>query len=704
MELDFDKYCVVDGSPTTVLQAPRHLLKVGNRKPNGKPKCGNDIRTINENFAEVSFNRYRSASCRDVPRRSSKREGNEVLRRGSVYRSSSEVRLTKKPVPVEGRRKIEFSRGNAPALPFGIIDSLCSLDEDSLPVEGKRSSVMSLNSERSTTSVSNPCIELCSWKSLNDSFGPHPGKSVPPNVSSLCLDNGENQSAVDADNQPVQDPKITYEPVAGPVNDGNSLQERDQNVNLHKSLSAKLALSHSTAQSESDSSRASSPKARFSPVRKMFDPFVKAKSQRSPLSSTNEAGWETMIGIKPNKTLCESLPRDFSEMPNDLERNSQCQEKENCSSVSQCSPAHLHGVLKLENKHEAPFFKFSVKSPEDVYVAKTWKPENSLTWVYTFHSLHRRRKSNASGWGLRNDNKESSLVGQMQVSCYLCTELKGAGAFDNSMVTEFVLYDTAHPIKSISSQDNSNSSPDVAKAPLVSDGSLSCGNSELDKVSTRTKTKLQLKHSRDSGYFDSSTPHPIPAAELHPELEIAAIIMQVPFEKRESLKFQSWDRENDKLISQLLGVCGLEQRKVGISDSASSGKMHVVIPSGNHSLPSSESRGPSPLLDRWRLGGGCDCGGWDMACPLNIFGNPNIQIANEHPPVDNQRPLELFVQGRKDNLPALTMRATDDGQYAIDFHAQLSSLQAFSICVAILHTAEASTSSREGEKQTSVAM
>lgn len=38
----------------------------------------------------------------------------------------------------------------------------------------------------------------------------------------------------------------------------------------------------------------------------------------------------------------------------------------------------------------------------------------------------------------------------------------------------------------------------------------------------------------------------------------------------------------------------------------------------------------------------------------------------------------------------MTIRVIDDGQYAVDFHAQLSSLQAFSICVAILHTAEAS--------------
>lgn len=31
----------------------------------------------------------------------------------------------------------------------------------------------------------------------------------------------------------------------------------------------------------------------------------------------------------------------------------------------------------------------------------------------------------------------------------------------------------------------------------------------------------------------------------------------------------------------------------------------------------------------------------------------------------------------------------EKGQYAIDFHAQLSALQAFSICVAILHGTEA---------------
>lgn len=34
------------------------------------------------------------------------------------------------------------------------------------------------------------------------------------------------------------------------------------------------------------------------------------------------------------------------------------------------------------------------------------------------------------------------------------------------------------------------------------------------------------------------------------------------------------------------------------------------------------------------------------------------------------------------------MRVIGDGKYAVDFHAQLSSLQAFSICIAILHAGD----------------
>lgn len=45
----------------------------------------------------------------------------------------------------------------------------------------------------------------------------------------------------------------------------------------------------------------------------------------------------------------------------------------------------------------------------------------------------------------------------------------------------------------------------------------------------------------------------------------------------------------------------------------------VVLPSGIHSLP--HKGGPSSLIQRWKSGGSCDCGGWDMGCNLRILTN-----------------------------------------------------------------------------------
>ncbi|KAL5077610.1 hypothetical protein RYX36_016594 [Vicia faba] len=47
----------------------------------------------------------------------------------------------------------------------------------------------------------------------------------------------------------------------------------------------------------------------------------------------------------------------------------------------------------------------------------------------------------------------------------------------------------------------------------------------------------------------------------------------------------------------------------------------VVLPGGVHSFPS--KGGPSSLLERWKSGGSCDCGGWDLACKLKIIATDN---------------------------------------------------------------------------------
>jgi len=44
------------------------------------------------------------------------------------------------------------------------------------------------------------------------------------------------------------------------------------------------------------------------------------------------------------------------------------------------------------------------------------------------------------------------------------------------------------------------------------------------------------------------------------------------------------------------------------------------------------------------------------------------------------------------------MTLVEEGQYAVDFHAKLSSLQAFSICVAILHVTSTFSAKAEQAK------
>ena len=41
------------------------------------------------------------------------------------------------------------------------------------------------------------------------------------------------------------------------------------------------------------------------------------------------------------------------------------------------------------------------------------------------------------------------------------------------------------------------------------------------------------------------------------------------------------------------------------------------------------------------------------------------------------------------------MTVTKEGEYEVDFHAQLSTLQAFSICVSILHSTEATDAAKQ---------
>ncbi|KAF3539178.1 hypothetical protein F2Q69_00022131, partial [Brassica cretica] len=415
-------------------------------------------------------------------------------------------------------------------------------------------------------------------------------------------------------------------------------------------------------------------------VRKMFDPFVKSKSLRSPLGYLGEAEkpWK-------NNERCKSMLSDYSNIHKSLPP------VVNKDYVLASSPVHLHCRLKVESKHGLLVFQFVSDSPEDVYTAKTWKSETGSSWVYTFSSAGIRKRSSASVRGLNDVSKEPLLVAQMQVSCNMSSEVRKKGQDPETlMVNEFVLYDIAQARRS----DSVSTKEDQSLLPLAKPDSDSRSSTLSRDGCDTMKQRSQPKRTSQSCDLEASNgTNPWSAADLHPDLEIAAIIIQETIEKRESLKY----RRGDKRLMEktnLLGLSPIEEEKKELFGSE---KLKVVIPRGNHGLPTTENSGPSPLIQRWRSGGGCDCGGWDMACPLMVLGNPLISCSHDQPLVDYQHPLQLFLQGAKEHIPALYMSFAEEGQYDVHFHAQLSTLQAFSTCVAILHNTEVSDNYRNGE-------
>ncbi|GMJ04789.1 hypothetical protein like AT4G11450 [Hibiscus trionum] len=685
MDSDLEKNCTLDLSPNTVLPSPRQCLNIEKSYLEGKPSRKEGVLRVKEGFTEISFRRYRSASCKNVQCRSVGAEGNAELKRGSVYQGSKEVRKMKKTGTVEGRRKIELSPSIDTSYSFSIVDSLCD-SEDESPLE--RNSVMSSGSKLKSASVSKPYFDSCSSDGFIEiclsSDNKDSKKREKQSVETVGIDNKRNIS-------------FGCEPVDCPLDVDNDLVEEDTIRNLHKSLSAKMEACHSPSSSESDRFYQTSSKARFSPMRKMFNPFMKSKSQRSPLGYAAEANCVKTIGMenmRRDKTFRKSLLHDFSHSPQNSEPGTPLIKKDTIHSTMASSPVHLHACLKLGVKQGVPFFEFSMTQPEDiVLLVKQWKQDNAFNWVYTFHSVSNRKKSNSSMWGLSDSSKDSSVVAQMQVSCCFCSEIKDGGVLENSMVTEFVLYDIAHARQHVSVQG----SHDARKTPTCCSPGSDVGRSESDDGSNAVRLKDHLNLASDSDEVESMNGStPLLTGSLHPNLEIGAVVIQVPFKKRESLKYRRGDKIGDKRHLNPLNVSMAEECKSNIQDNRSQEKVKVVIPTGNHGFPSTKTSAPSSLLDRWRKGGGCDCGGWDMACPLVVFGNHGISCSEDQP-VDSEQPFELFLQGAKENTPALTLKAIEGG-YAVDFHAKLSVLQAFSICVAILHGTE--TSIAAGEAQT----
>ncbi|CAH2058867.1 unnamed protein product [Thlaspi arvense] len=99
----------------------------------------------------------------------------------------------------------------------------------------------------------------------------------------------------------------------------------------------------------------------------------------------------------------------------------------------------------------------------------------------------------------------------------------------------------------------------------------------------------------------------------------------------------------------------------------------IILPSGFHTLPK-DGNAPLPLIDRWKSGGACDCGGWDIGCKLRV-------LSNDQTKSQSFSSFQLFDQERDE--PAFKMVTHDDELHSVEFGSSVSLLEAFFISLAV---------------------
>ncbi|MCD7454551.1 hypothetical protein HAX54_025209 [Datura stramonium] len=164
-------------------------------------------------------------------------------------------------------------------------------------------------------------------------------------------------------------------------------------------------------------------------------------------------------------------------------------------------------------------------------------------------------------------------------------------------------------------------------------------------------------------------------ARHQPNDELAAIVVKLP---NRSTTFPNGSSHQDRGCTNISAL--------GLTNPFEDLSMTAILPGGAHSLPSKGE--PSSLIERWKSGGSCDCGGWDLGCQIRLLVNhPNhLTISSCLKPELTAERFELLSQGgEQDSTPVFSLSRFKDGIFSVEFSSSLKLLQAFSICIAVLN-------------------
>ncbi|KAK8446832.1 hypothetical protein SEVIR_9G550600v4 [Setaria viridis] len=351
--------------------------------------------------------------------------------------------------------------------------------------------------------------------------------------------------------------------------------------------------------------------------------------------------------------------------------------------LSHCPSSLSAGLLQCIWKDGLPHFELSLDDPIAVYTANPIKVQDNdraLDYVYMIHSGEQGRKD----W-MGHSSNVSRLVGKIKVSSSLVLNSDKSSLLE----TEFVLY----------------GSPDDYLRQMHSSYSVPKGKGLVKRVTEIMRT----------GHVSSSPKHPWKFGKSfsHQFDDLTEILEGEMISARES-GLTNLDAEDQPTNQELAAIVVKEQRqkrqkepvvggwglkfleKAGLNHSEGTEVSDVqnrngaakcitaIVPRGYHGGAVSKCSGPSGLIERWRSGGCCDCGGWDLGCPIRVLNNDGCASFPEEESQES-RAVELSIKGARKQTMLRLVNITED-LYILYFDSGLSPLQCFSTGIAIVHS------------------
>lgn len=226
--------------------------------------------------------------------------------------------------------------------------------------------------------------------------------------------------------------------------------------------------------------------------------------------------------------------------------------------------SRIQALLQLTVRNGLPLFRFVVDNNSSILAATTnylTSPGKSDSGCnYTFYSIDEIKKK--SGSWINQGSKEKScgyvynVVGQMKVTSSSCFDMAGQNSICRYTVKESVLFG------------------------------------------------VELRQG------DQGSP------KFMPNRELAAVVLKMPSESLSHDRKKN-DKDDD-LMAKGFSYCMPENGcSCKLEENNHFNNATVILPGGIHGLPNKGV--PSPLIHRWKYGGSCDCGGWDVGCRLRIL-------------------------------------------------------------------------------------